>query len=85
MNAPPPPPPTAAQIRRALADETNKQPKKKAGANRKVHTEALSEDEASLYFILKNGRASIQVQLDFQWNLAILMYIFLVVIQFFIL
>ena len=65
MNAPPPPSavpnPTPAQIRKALADDTNKQPKKRAVGGRKSNTEALSEDESSLYFILRNGRASIQV------------------------
>lgn len=68
MNAPPPPSsvpnPTAAQIRKALADDTNKQPKKRAATGRKSNNETLSEDEASLYFILKNGRASIQTTVD---------------------
>lgn len=68
MNAPPPPSavpnPTAAQIRKALADETNKQPKKRAVGGRKSNNETVSEDESSLYFILRNGRASIQATVD---------------------
>jgi len=62
--APPPsavPNPTPAQIRRALADE--RPAKKRAPARRQNVEHRPTEDEASLYFIVRQARASLQVSM----------------------